>query len=176
LVPDPLRYSHEKVTRFLNRSRYALLLYNPFLRNELRLLVNAQLEEFARLYHRSPTHIDGHRHLHLCTNVLIDHIIPRGRKVRRSFSFCPGEKSGLNRAYRAVVSWWLRRHYITSDHFFCLRQCIEKNRLARVATVAREAPVELMTHPHNPVESNYLLSDDYSNQFRNVPMGSYLDL
>ena len=41
--------------------------------------------------------------MHLATNVLAQRILPAGFKVRRSFSFQAGEKSSVNRWYRAAV-------------------------------------------------------------------------
>ena len=45
--------------------------------------------------------------MHLCANLLLSDMIPAGIKMRRNFSFWPGEKSWLNRAYRALIDRWL---------------------------------------------------------------------
>jgi len=92
--------NHEKVVRFLSRNKYAQLLYHPWLRNHFRRDYQAQLTEFQRLYGQEPSHIDGHQHKHLCANMLVDGIISPGRKVRRNFSFWPGEKSRFTRGAR----------------------------------------------------------------------------
>src|SRR5262245_55339258 len=54
-VPQPLRRDHARIRRFLRLNKYALLIYNPFLRNAFRAVFEAQFEEFARLYGREPT-------------------------------------------------------------------------------------------------------------------------
>ena len=105
-VPDAIRARHMQVARFLNANRYAQIIYNPMLRAPLELLVRTQIEEFERLYGKAPSHIDGHQHMHLCANMVIANHLPARFKVRRSFSFRPGEKNWLNRAYR---SWLDRR-------------------------------------------------------------------
>src|SRR5262245_32528609 len=74
-VPERVRLDHERVRRFLRTSKYALLIYNPLLRRTFRDLVRAQWEEFERLYGQRPFRVDGHQHLHLCSNVLIDCLI-----------------------------------------------------------------------------------------------------
>src|SRR5262245_6224862 len=64
-VAERLQQSHERVVRFLTASKYALLVYNPFLRRQFRDVIDAQVFEFERLYGRQPSHIDGHQHQHL---------------------------------------------------------------------------------------------------------------
>jgi hypothetical protein len=42
--------------------------------------------------------------MHLCANLVLGKSIPAGMKMRRDFSFLPGEKSMLNRAWRRLVA------------------------------------------------------------------------
>jgi len=87
-APPPSRelmIRHERVARCLTANRYSFLLYRPGLTSDLHYIYRAQFEEFAKLYGRPPAHIDGHHHQHLCTNMLVDGIIAKGTKVRRSF-------------------------------------------------------------------------------------------
>jgi len=172
-VSDGLRQSHDRIVSFLRSSKYALLVYNPFLRRQFRDVVKAQVEEFARLYGKPPSHIDGHQHLHLCTNLLMDKCIPVGSRVRRNFSFWPGEKSGLNRYYRRRVDSILARDYSLVDYFFSLEDSLRTGRLERVFLLAETTAVELMTHPMNPGEYQYLMSDAYMDRVcrleRSVP-------
>ena len=99
---EPLEIIMSEIVRFLTGNKYSQLLYNPFLRKEFAYSYEAQAEEFARLYSKPPSHIDGHHHMHLCANFLLSNMIPAGTKMRRNFSFWPGEKSLLNRAYRVA--------------------------------------------------------------------------
>ncbi|HYT61608.1 MAG TPA: ChbG/HpnK family deacetylase [Haliangiales bacterium] len=171
--PTHLKQNHSRIKRFLKRNRYAQVLYNPFLRKEFRDVYEAQAEEFVRLYGKQPSHIDGHRHMHLCTNMLLDGVIPPGQKVRRSFSFWPGEKSSLNRAYRGFVDKRLVRRHRTTDYFFALSQCLQGKRLARVTELAKEAKVELMAHPEKVEEYAWLMSDDYLRVVRDLQTATY---
>lgn len=156
-IPLPLREAHERIGRFLRSGRYALLLYHPGLRTSFRAVVEAQWAEFLRLFGKPPAHVDGHQHLHLCANVLLDGLLPAGVRVRRNFSFAPGEKGWLNRAYRRRVDARLARRFQVTDYFFCLGQCLRNGSLPRVLALARGASVELMTHPARPEESECLL-------------------
>jgi len=172
-IPARAREAHERVCRFLRRSRYAQLIYHPGLRNEFRMAFEAQLEEFVRLYGRRPTHFDGHQHMHLCMNSLLDGLIPRGEKVRRSFWFWPGEKSFLNRAYRRWVNGRLERRYAVTDHFFALSLCLSGTRLSRVLDLAKTATVELMTHPEVTEEYEWLLGEAFLKIKNGIPVGDY---
>jgi predicted glycoside hydrolase/deacetylase ChbG (UPF0249 family) len=172
-VEESLQRSHEQVVRFLTVSKYALLVYNPFLRQQFRHVVEAQIEEFVRLYGRQPSHIDGHQHQHLGANVLIDKLIPARHRVRRSFSFWRGEKSVFNRGYRRLVDRALARKYLVADFFFSLEQCLKHDRMPRVFHLAETATVELMTHPLNSAEYQYLMSDEYLDAVRRLSVGTY---
>lgn len=160
-VPNELRKDHERICRFLRSSKYALLLYHPFLRKQFANVFEAQYAEFLRLYGAPPTHIDGHQHMHLATNVLFGGLIPAGVKVRRSFSFNAGEKGFVNRWYRSRVDRMLQKRHVLTDYFFALSQHLGIDRLRRILQLASHAEVELMTHPQVRAEYEFLMSDEY---------------
>ena len=108
-VPRSLAIQQESLITYFNRSQYARVVYNPMLREAFESVYQAQVDEFQRLYRHPPSHIDGHHHLHLCANMLVDTVIPRGLGVRRNFTFAPGEKGLLNRAYRRLIDACLHR-------------------------------------------------------------------
>ena len=126
-----------------------------------------------RLFEKSPSHIDGHHHMHLCANLLLSKLIPIGMKLRRNFSFWPGEKSMLNRTYRSLVDRWLARRYCLANYFFDLTQCIEGKTLDRVAALAKSSNVELMTHPIVNWEQKYLMSDEFQEILQRLEIGHY---
>jgi len=159
-TPERLMARQQGVARFLNRSKLSRTLYHPFLTNKLEFVYQAQVEEFVRLYGAAPTHIDGHHHLHLCSNMLISRVIPRGLKVRRSFSLWPGDKGLVKRFYYNTLYGWLRRRYLVTDYFFSLEQCLATRRMESVLKLAKQSNVELMTHPGAYVERRYLQSDE----------------
>src|SRR5262249_28798141 len=133
-VPVRLRDYHDQICRFLPANSYALLLYPPWLAEKFRYVFEAQYAEFLRLYSRAPSHFDGHQHMHLASNMLIQRILPAGTKVRRSFSFRPGEKSLVNRWYRRGVDRSLAYRHRLTDHFFALSHHLTLDRLERVIT------------------------------------------
>jgi predicted glycoside hydrolase/deacetylase ChbG (UPF0249 family) len=171
--PESLKHRHNRIVSFLRRNKYSQLLYNPFLRREFSFSYEAQAEEFLRLFGGVPSHIDGHHHMHLCANLLLSQPIPAGTRVRRNFSFWPGEKTLLNRAYRALVDRWLAQRYELTDYFFDLTQCVEQKKLDRVAHLARSRNVELMTHPIVNGEEEFLMSDEFRAILQNVEIRGY---
>jgi predicted glycoside hydrolase/deacetylase ChbG (UPF0249 family) len=176
-VPDDaLSRNQDRIVRFTTAGKYTQLLYNPFLRRQFREAYQAQLDEFVRLYGKAPSHVDGHRHRHLCANMILDKVIPQGLKVRRNFSFWPGEKSWMQRRYRAIVDRWLASRYRSTDFFFSLGQCLRAGRLARVADLAGNSNVELMTHPVAAEEFTFLMSEPCLELLRGQRLGSYFTL
>ena len=174
-VPSSLRHHHDSLVRFFDRGRYAVLFYDPRLRRSFDAVYQAEVDEFRRLYGRPPSHIDGHRHLHLCANMLIDRVIPAGTRVRRNFTFTHGEKGVFNRAYRRVVDTLLGRRYTLTDYFFSLQQSLSgRGRpLREVAELAKTASVEVMTHPRNPNEFLCLDGQRYKDALESVRLGKY---
>jgi chitin disaccharide deacetylase len=177
ITSEYIRSAQRRIAEFLNRNKYMQLLPNPLLARPIRDVFNAQLEEFHRLYRRAPSHFDGHQHMHLCTSMLIVAPIPRGQKIRRSFSFESGEKSLVNRSYRACVNRRIRSRYRLTDYFFALSQRLQSDeRFTHICALAGNAAVELMTHPIVPEEHAFLMSDRYAQAIEPLQKGSFVDL
>jgi chitin disaccharide deacetylase len=168
-----LRDAHERICRFLTANKYAPLLYHPWFVGKFRDVVEAQLEEFQRLYGRAPSHLDGHQHMHLASNVVLHGILPAGTKVRRSFSFGRGEKSLVNRWYRGLLDCWLARRHRLTDYFFALSSNLSQDRFERIITLAKAANVELMVHPDIAKEYEFLMSDRYREAVCRVRLAAF---
>lgn len=175
-APEPLRASQDRVRRFLKSSKFTLVLYHPLLNADFRALVEGQMAEFKRLYGQEPSHIDGHQHLHLCTNLLLRPCIPPSTKVRRSFSFQAREKGWLNRRYRAWVDGRLAARYQITDYFFDISQHSSPDQLHRIAQLAKSHSIEMMTHPERPGERSLLLSTAYAEALNGTPLQGYAAL
>jgi chitin disaccharide deacetylase len=165
-----------RIRRFLKTSKYALLIYQPLLTSHFRHIFEAQLAEFIRLYGRRPSHFDGHQHMHLSTNMLAQRIIPAGEKVRRSFSFEPGERGWVNLLYRRIVDHCLAQRYRLTDFFFALSQHLGPNQLSPVLALARTARVELMAHTWSQNEYHYLMSNAFCQLSDGVEIRGYASL
>jgi hypothetical protein len=150
----------QKLSRFLRSHRYAPVIYHPGLAASFDYVVQAQLEEFERLYGAPPDRVDGHHHMHLCANVLFGELMPAGTLARRNLSFGPGEKSWMNRLYREWIDRRLKRRHRLVDYLFSLSPVKPVDRLQRICSLAKHAVVELETHPVNPDEYRFLASGE----------------
>jgi predicted glycoside hydrolase/deacetylase ChbG (UPF0249 family) len=169
-TPARLLEHQQRLSRFLRRHRLAPLLFHPGLTQSFEYVVAAQSDEYARLYGAEPARMDGHHHMHLCSNVLLAEILAPGTLVRRSFSFRRGEKSALNRLYRYLVDRRLvRRHHLT-DYFFSLPPLHPAERLQAIFRLAVESSVEVETHPVNPEEHRFLAGGAIFRLTRDIPI------
>ncbi len=155
-IPTRLIEHQERVSRYLLRSRLSQVVFHPGLTRSFEYVVSAQLNEFGELYGREPGRLDGHHHMHLCSNVLLGRLLPLGTVVRRNFSFQPGERAFHNRIYRRAVDRALARRHRLTDFFLPLMPLEPSGRLKRVFSLARNFVVELETHAINPVEHYFL--------------------
>ncbi|MGA2871247.1 MAG: hypothetical protein ABSF34_19055, partial [Verrucomicrobiota bacterium] len=67
----------------------------------------------------------------------------------------------------------LARGHRLTDYFFALAQHPDLDRLGRVIQLAKEANVELMTHPAVQKEYDFLMGDEYGQAVAAVRMAGY---
>jgi hypothetical protein len=147
-------------------------MFHPGLASSFEYLVAAQRGEFCRLYGTEPVRLDGHHHMHLCSNVLLGRLLPSGTMVRRNFSFQPGEKSIGNRLYRNVVDRILTRRHQLTDYFFSLPPLVPPGRLERIFSLANEFTIELETHPVMGGEYSFLMGKEFLRLTANIRIAS----
>jgi predicted glycoside hydrolase/deacetylase ChbG (UPF0249 family) len=163
-IPAALTERQQHIARHLLRHRLAQIVFHPGLIRSFEYVARAQLDEFHRLYRAMPERIDGHHHMHLCANVLMQKLLPLGTMVRRNFSFEPGEKSLGNQLYRSAVDRRLARRHQLTDYFFSLPPLAPESRLQRIFALASKTIVEVETHPVNPDEYRYLAGEEFLRQ------------
>lgn len=159
-TPRPLAEHQHLLCNHLRRHRLSQLVFHPGLARSFKYVVAAQCDEFRRMYGSLPGRIDGHHHMHLCSNVLLGGLLPPGTVVRRNFSFQPGEKSFVNCLYRRVVDRFLARRHAMTDFFFSLPPLEPPGRILRIVSLSRRFAVEVETHPVNPAEHRFLTSGE----------------
>ena len=146
-APIELRSRFARIATYLNANRYRPLIYNPLLSRAFEYVYRAQYDEYMRLYGEEPEHINGHRHMHLCLNVVAGRLLPAGCRLRISFTFFDDEKSLLNRLYRRGLNAALRQRHVCADRFYSIQPIARRDRIARIFEQARTNSVELMVHP-----------------------------
>jgi len=161
-IPSTLIKHHQKITAYLKARKWNQILYNPFLGNDFDYVFQAQWDEFARIYHEEAQRLDGHRHMHLCMNMLLSGKIPNGIKIRRNFTFYRGEKNPINRLYRHLVDRWLQSHFLCTDSFFSMKP-IDSAKLQQLVALSKTSDVEIMVHPGLKNEYLFLLSTEWGN-------------
>jgi predicted glycoside hydrolase/deacetylase ChbG (UPF0249 family) len=158
----------EAVAQHLLRHRFAQAVFHSGLVRSFEYLVTAQVDEYRRIYGADPQRLDGHHHMHLCANVLLQKLLPAGTIVRRNFSFERGEKALANRLYRNLVDSRLARRHRLTDYFFSLIPLEPAGRLQRIYALAENSTVELETHPVNENEYKYLAGGEIFRQMGDV--------
>ena len=170
-VPPRLLERLGQVAHYLRRHRLAGAVFNPALVRSFEYLVAVQIDEYHRIYGRDAERLDGHHHMHLCANVLLQRLLPRGTIVRRNFTFEAGEKGLCNRTYRKAVDRSLARRHRLRDFFFSLPP-LDSGRLKRIYSLAQRFVVEVETHPVQPNEYRYLAGGEIFKQIGGVPIAS----
>jgi len=158
---------------FFTSCKYARILYNPIIKKQLEYSFRAQYDEFLKLYAKPPTHIDGHHHIHLCSNLMFAAIIPSGTKIRRNFSFSKGEKGIVTRTYRGLIDRIIESRFLSTDFFYKLDRHVKKSEILEKLSHASDSCVEFMVHPGLPEEYAFIMSDKYKEIIQNAAMGSY---
>lgn len=154
--PARLKQHQERLSRLLSSHRFAPVLYHPFAAASFEYVVKAQLEEYERLYGAAARRVDGHHHMHLCTNVLMQELLPGGIIVRRNLSFARGEKGFFNRFYRHQQDRRLARRHRIADFFFDLQPLEPRRRLEEIFDLSERFDIEVETHPIHDEEYRFL--------------------
>jgi chitin disaccharide deacetylase len=175
-VAEEVRRRHAQVACCLNRHRYAQVLFHPLLAGAFGSLVNLQWTEFERLYGHPPVFVNGHHHMHLCTNVLGQRLLPRQARLRGPFTFQAGEKGRVNRWYRRRVARHLRKNFITPDCLYSIEPLADTERLRRIAREAATRNVELEVHPEYADQHQFLLSPAFQRLLAGVELHGFSHL
>jgi len=175
-IAGSLSLSQSSVARYLRRGKWAQVVYNPFLKHDVAASFEAQLDEYRRLFQSEPAHFNGHNHMHLCMNMLINPVIPAGSGVRRDFTFRRGEKGILKRLYRRGVDAWVEGHYRSTDAFYSIDPVSDLSRLVRIVDLAKTMNVELMVHAWRQDQFKLLKSQEFRELIAHVSCGTYSQL
>ncbi|MFA7061758.1 MAG: ChbG/HpnK family deacetylase, partial [Pedobacter sp.] len=166
----------KRLVGFFSPNKYNRLLYNPLISNDVKLCFKAQLEEFVRLYGKFPSHIDGHHHIHLCSNVIIDKVIPSQFAVRRGVSFEKHERNILNKAYRNIVNIIVKRRHVCVDKFYVMDSHLLKSGIQHIVTESKTCNLELSSHPEKSESYEFLMGADFLRLIESTHLGRYSDL
>lgn len=179
-VPEPVRQTHAALTgRFDDRNRqWRRWIPDPTLgRAVIERAVRQQLAQFEELYGRPPTHVDGHKHVHVAPGVARTPALNEFA-MRRGFSELPGSRSPKALARHIHHRLFLSRHRST-DHFFSIWSLRDELLAAEQPAAVRLASddvVEVMAHPGATKERTLLMCDAWAEALRHVQLGTYEDI
>lgn len=171
-----LAYHQERVIRYLTSVALAQALYNPFLVQSFRILFQAQIDEFFRLYDMKPDFYNGHHHMHLCANVLRAGLLPRAARVRGTFTLGASEKSSLNRWYRRRLDRLIAQNYVSTRGFFTIAPVSNHERIAALLRRAQLEDIEIEVHPEIQEETEFLLGEKFRQMSSATRMCRFTDL
>ena len=174
--PAKVQERQRALLAYLSRHSLAQIVFHPGLSRSFEYVVNAQLDEYTRLYGAPPRRIDGHHHMHLCANVQVSRLLPAGTLVRRNFSFRRGEKSLVNRLYRQALDRRLAKRHQIVDFLFPLAPLEPRTRLENIRLLARDFVVEVETHPVNADEYSFLTEGEAGRWAGEVPIATRFEL
>ena len=86
------------------------------------------------------------------------------------------KKNLFNICYRKIIDFFLKQRYICTDYFFSLSPIDQLERLQKIIQCSKTACVEIMVHPGNIKEFNYIMSEEYRRLIAGVENGTYADL
>lgn len=175
-TPRRLMDSLGEVAAYLLRRRLNQVVFHPGLMHSFEYVVEAQLDQFRRIYGKDPDRIDGHHHMHLCANVQFQGLLPSGIIVRRNFTFRHAEKSLLNRMYRRAIDKKLARRHRLVDGLYSLPPLQPRSRLQQIFREARNLVVEVETHPINADEFQFLTGGEIFHWTGDVPIARSFDV
>ena len=152
--------------------------YDPRIRSDIDATISDQLERFKELYGKSPTHVDGHNHVHTCPNVALSAALAPIDKMRDGLWAWPSARSPMGAA-RAVRRALTSARFLRTRYFLDIAQLHRDlgapKRLASVSRASRTS-VEVMCHPGFSHERQELMAPEWSRLLEACPLGSYGDL
>ncbi|MDR3555864.1 MAG: ChbG/HpnK family deacetylase [Syntrophobacteraceae bacterium] len=165
---------HQKrLVTYFSKSKYIRTIYNPVIRNSILYSFMSQYDEFIKIFMKTPTHVDGHHHIHLCMNIICDNIIPDNMKIRPRLCGSGGEKNICAILYGKLIDYIIHHRYRVIGSVYKLDVSRSDSKLSEIVNRAVIQNVELITHPARLEEYEYLKTESYARLISRALPGSY---
>lgn len=178
-VPDRVAATQRRVVERLRAGGIGPQLYHPAWSEDFGRCIEDQLSRFRQLYGRTPTHLDGHRHMHLVMNALLSRALEPVKRCRRPVNRTPRESAGHKRLAWSAVNVLVRLRFTTTDACFSVRAlhpALGGSGLEDELVRAGRSSVELYVHPGYRDELPLLRSDEWLSRLASHRLGSFEDL
>jgi len=178
-VPERVAATQRRVVDRLRAGGVGAQLYHPGWSADFGRCIEDQLSRFGELYGRAPTHVDGHRHMHLAMNALLSRALGPVERCRRPVNRTPRESAGYKRVARSALAAMVRLRFTTTGACFSIRSLhpdLGGSGIDRELGGARRASVEVFVHPGYPDELPVLRSASWRERLTNYHLGTFEDL
>jgi chitin disaccharide deacetylase len=178
-VPPRVADTQRRVVERLGSGGLGPQLYHRAWSEDFGQCIRDQLSRFTELYRMPPTHLDGHRHMHLAMNALLSRSLEPVRRCRRPVNRPAVESASYKRLARSALSVLVRLRFTTTDACFSLRSLhpeLGGSGLDEALARARRRSVELFVHPGYRDELPLLCSDEWRAWVATHRLGSFDDL
>jgi chitin disaccharide deacetylase len=178
-VPAGVAETQRRVVERLTEGGYGAQLYHPGWADDFGQCIRDQLSRFSELYGAPPTHLDGHRHMHLAMNALFSGALEPVHRCRRPVNRPPTESAMYKRMARSALSVLVRLRFTTTDACFSVRSlhpALGGAGLEQTLARARRRSVELFVHPGYRDELPLLRSNEWRAWVATHCLGSFDDL
>ncbi|MBV9604677.1 MAG: ChbG/HpnK family deacetylase [Solirubrobacterales bacterium] len=178
-VPVRVAATQRRVVERLRTRDVRAQLYHPGWSADFEQCIADQLTRFHELYGRSPTHADGHQHMHLALNALFARALGPVGKCRRPVNRLPGDSPAHKRAARAALAAVVRARFLTTYRCFSVRSlhpALGGVDLDQSLARSQHASVELMVHPGYPDELRLLSAPEWPARLGAHRLGTFEDL
>jgi len=178
-VPDRIAATQRRVIERIHAGGLGPQLYHPAWADDFGRCIEDQLSRFWELYGQAPTHVDGHRHMHLVMNALISRALGTVRRRRRPVTRTPRESAGHKRLARSALGAFIRVRFVTTDACFSIRSlhpALGGSGIDEQLGRARRGSVELFVHPGYPDELAVLSSTEWRRRLSDYRVGTFEDL
>jgi predicted glycoside hydrolase/deacetylase ChbG (UPF0249 family) len=178
-VPEDVSERQTRAIATLGQQRLGHWIYDPRIQTVIDRCIVDQMARFRALYGREPTHIDSHHHTHVRPNVFFSEALPSGAGVRNTRIWTRRRSRILDAARRGRQSL-LRRRFFSPDAIICLDVLIrtwpaEAIAPTILAYAKRAGTAEVMVHPEDPAELEFLLSESWRRALGGTRVGSFAE-
>ncbi|MGO9908362.1 MAG: ChbG/HpnK family deacetylase [Solirubrobacteraceae bacterium] len=178
-VPPRVAQTQRRVVERLGKGGLGPQLYHRAWSEDFGQCIRDQLSRFTELYGVPPTHVDGHRHMHLAMNALLSRALQPVRRCRRPVNRPARESASYKRLARSALSVLVRLRFITTDACFSVRSLhpeLGGSGLDETLARADRSSIELFVHPGYRDELPLLRSAAWRAWVATHRLGSFEDL
>jgi chitin disaccharide deacetylase len=178
-VPEHVAARQRRVVERLRAGGTGAQLYHPAWAEDFGRCITDQLARFHELYGRAPTHLDGHRHMHLVMNALLSRALGPVDRYRRPVNRTARESAAYKRMARSALGVLVGLRFTTTDVCFSVRSlhpALGGAGLDEELTRDHRRSVELFVHPGYGDELALLRADEWRARLAAHRLGSFEDL